>query len=361
MSELSNTVLVIGGTGAQGMPVVKGSLSLFWREKMLTEFIALASGSKYTVRVLTRDSSSDQARELAAIPGVSIFEGQTYHEPTLRRAFKGVSYVFANTNGFAIGEQAEIYWGIRLYELAREFRVKHMLYAGLEYASKLGNFDPKYRTGHLDGKGKVVDYFSAQPTTPMAWSVLTSCLYVEGLSDFLRPFPDTNDPDTMVFAVPLGDAKCPLIYLEDYGAYARWIFDNPSRSKGLELHVGTEDIAWKDVAAAFTAVTGKKAVYRDVTLNEYFKMAIWPSPDAVVGHSARPDDPTLFTVRENFSGFWNTWKDNLTKRDYRLLDEILPTRLKSVREWMEKTGYTGEPEPVLKDHRDMKGSITCKP
>ncbi|KAJ5646944.1 hypothetical protein N7490_003316 [Penicillium lividum] len=335
-----NTVLVIGGTGAQGMPVVK----------------ALASGSKYNVRVLSRSSSSPSAKELSAIPGVTIFEGDTYHEPTLRKAFEGVSYLFANTNGFAIGEKAEIYWGIRLYELAREFHLKHFIYAGLEYASKLGNFDPKYRTGHLDGKGKVVDFISAQPTTPMAWSVITSCLYAEGLSEVLRPLPDPKDPDTMVFAVPLGDAKCPLIYLEDYGSYVRWIIDNPTRSNGLELHVGTEDIAWKDLAAAFTAVTGIKAVYKDVTLDEYFQLGIWPDPDAMkVGNSGQPDDPTIFTVRENFSGFWNTWKDNLTKRDYQLLDEILPTRVKSVREWMERTGYTGKPISVLKGFHDMHG------
>jgi hypothetical protein len=317
----------------------------------------LAHDRKYAVRVITRNATSAEAKELESIPGVTIFEGDAYNEPSLRKAFEGVDYVFANTNGFAIGEKAEIYWGIRLYELAREFGVKHFLYAGLEYASKLGNFNPKYRTGHLDGKGKVVDYIAAQPTEPMAWSALTSCLYMEGLSEVLRPFSDPNDPETMVFAVPLGDAQCPLIYLEDYGSYARWIFDTPSRSNGLELHVATEDIAWKDLAAAFTEVTGKKAVYKDVTLDEYFNLGIYPYPDKKVGHSADPDDSTLFTYRENFSGFWNTWKDSLTKRDYRLLDEILPTRVKSVKEWMIKTGYTGERTSILKDYRDGKKKV----
>lgn len=303
--------------------------------------------------MITRSASSKEATDLAAIPEVTIFEGDSYDERTLRKAFQNVDYVFANTNGFAIGEKAEIYWGIRLYELAREFGVKHFLYAGLEYASKLGNFKSQYRCGHLDGKGKVVDFISAQPTSPMAWSVLTSCLYVEGLSEILRPLPDPNDPSTFVFAVPLGDAKCPLIYLEDYGAYARWILDTPSRSNGLELHVATEDIAWKDLAAAFMAVTGQKAVYKDVTLDEYFNLGLWPDPEVKVGRSATPNDPTLFTIRENFSGFWNTWKDGLTRRDYALLDEILPTRVKSVKEWMEKTGYTGKPGSVLKDYRDQ--------
>ncbi|OJJ70525.1 hypothetical protein ASPBRDRAFT_56314 [Aspergillus brasiliensis CBS 101740] len=332
---MKKTVLCIGGTGAQGVPVVK----------------ALATDSKYDIRVLTRSASSKEAQNLANLPGVTILEGNSYDEPTLRQAFKDVNYVFANTNGFAIGEKAEIYWGIRLYELAREYHVEHFVYAGLEYGSKLGNFQRKYRCGHLDGKGKVVEFIAAQPTSPMKWSVLTSCMYLDSLSEFLRPFPDSEDPDTMVFKAPLGDGKCPLIYLEDYGAYARWIFDHPDRSNGLDLHVATEDIGWKDLAAVFEEVTGRRAVYKDVTLDEYFKLGI-VDPDMRVGHSTDPNDSTLLTYRENFTGFWNTWKDNLTKRDYPLLDTILPSRVRSVKEWIEMTGYTGEPTSVLKDYRD---------
>lgn len=197
-----------------------------------------------------------------------------------------------------------------------------------------------------------MDYISAQGTEKMAWSVLTSCLYVEGLSELLAPHPDPENEGTLTFAVPLGKGKCPLIYLEDYGAYARWIFDTPDRSTGLQLHVATEDIAWADLAAAFAEVTEKKAVYKDVTLDQYFSIGIFPEPEAKVGGEMAGDDGTLFTVRENFSGFWNCWKDSLTKRDYGLLDEILPGRVKSVKEWMVKTGYKGEYASVLKDYRD---------
>ncbi|KAJ6115461.1 hypothetical protein N7486_001239 [Penicillium sp. IBT 16267x] len=332
---MKKTILVIGGTGAQGVPVVK----------------ALATDSKYDIRVLTRNASSRDAQQLESLPGVLMLEGNAYDENTLRQALKNTNCVFANTNGFAIGEKSEIYWGIRLYELAREYKVEHFVYAGLEYGSKLGDFNSKYRCGHLDGKGKVVEFISAQPTSPMAWSILTSCMYMESLSEFLRPFPDPDDPSTMVFTAPLGTGKCPLIYLEDYGAYAKWLFDRPAQSNGLVLHVATEDISWEHLASAFTEVTGQKAVYRDVTLDEYFKLGIL-DPDKIIGHSTDSRDPTLLTYRENFTGFWNTWKDNLTKRDYELLDTILPTRVKSVKEWMKRTGYDGKPRSLLKDYRD---------
>jgi uncharacterized protein YbjT (DUF2867 family) len=177
-------------------------------------------------------------------------------------------------------------------------------YAGLEYASRLGNFNPKYRTGHLDGKGKVVDYIRAQPTKPMAWSVITSCLYIEGLSEVIRPFPQADG--SFVFSAPIGDARLPLIYLQDYGRYARWLLDHPERSNGLELHVATEDIKYVDLAKAFTEVTGKKAVYKEVTTDEYFNLGIFPDPDAKIGVTNDPNDSTLFSYRENFGGFWET-------------------------------------------------------
>ncbi|OJJ46468.1 hypothetical protein ASPZODRAFT_132544 [Penicilliopsis zonata CBS 506.65] len=328
-------VLVIGGTGAQGVPVVK----------------ALATGSEYAVRVITRNTQSKEAQTLAHLPRVTVFQGNPYDELTLRQALMGIDCVFVNTNGFAIGEKAEIYWGIRLYELAREFRLQHFIYAGLEYGSKLGGFDPKYRCGHLDGKGKVIDYLSAQPTSPMAWSALTSCMYIEALAEFLRPFPHPDDPSTFVFAAPLGAGKCPLIFLEDYGAYARWMLDNPAQSNGLNLHVATEDIGWEELATVFSEVTGQKAIYHDLGLDEYFQRGVL-DPDAKVGHSTDPNDSTLQTYRENFTGFWNTWKDELSHRDYALLDRILPGRVKTVKQWMELTGYSGKPAPVLKDYRD---------
>jgi hypothetical protein len=181
-------------------------------------------------------------------------------------------------------------------------------------------------------------------------------MYMEGLSEFLQPFPDREDPTTLVFAAPLGEGQCPLIHLEDYGRYARWILDTSSKSNGIQLHVAAEDISWKDLAATFTTVTGRKAVFKDLTLDEYFKLPIFPNPEMIVGHSTNKENSTLLTFRENFSGFWNMWKDNLTKRDYKLLDEILPNRVKSVKEWMEKTGYTGKPSSVLKDYRDGVGS-----
>lgn len=184
---------------------------------------------------------------------------------------------FANTNGFAIGEKAGVYWGIRTYELAAQNGLEQFVWAGLDYGSKQGAFAPKYRCGHLDGKNKVTgntrsmllglsvssmliwctEYLRSQPTSQMTWSVLSSCPYIEMLSENWRPKKD--ETGTYVFAVPLGDGAVPVIHIEGLRHYARWIFDNPEESKGFNLEVATTHVGLDDLVQAFRKLTGKPA------------------------------------------------------------------------------------------------------
>ncbi|KAH7312884.1 hypothetical protein BKA65DRAFT_573767 [Rhexocercosporidium sp. MPI-PUGE-AT-0058] len=339
MSSPKQRVLVLGGTGAQGAPVVK----------------ELTRDSKYVVHVLTRSTTSPSALELASLPNVTLITGSSLNEADLHSVFTGIDVAFVNINGFAIGEKAEVYWGIRTFEIAREKGVKHFIWGCLDSSYKISGYQPRFRTGHFDGKTKVADWISAQPRDgSMMWSVLTSCMYVEMLSEMLRPFPEVIDgEELMVFKAPVGNGVPPFIYLQDLAKYARWIVENPEKSNGVNLRIATESIGWEEIAKAFTEVTGKKAIFRDITLDEYFASGVFPDADAKVGHSVGHEDETLQTYRQNFSGFWNTWKENILQRDYELLDHILPERVKSVKDWMVLTGYTGQPRSVLKDYADL--------
>jgi len=92
--------------------------------------------------------------ELSKIPNVELVAGRADDERDLRVAFNGVTAAFVNTNGFALGEKAETYWGMRIYEIAREEKsMKHFVWSNLDYALKLGGYDEKYKCGHYDGKG----------------------------------------------------------------------------------------------------------------------------------------------------------------------------------------------------------------
>ncbi|HIE5948069.1 TPA: NmrA family NAD(P)-binding protein [Burkholderia cepacia] len=58
-SRVPSTIFVIGGTGAQGLPVIR----------------ALVADGKYAVRALSRDPESRRAIELSTLGNVSIVKG----------------------------------------------------------------------------------------------------------------------------------------------------------------------------------------------------------------------------------------------------------------------------------------------
>lgn len=104
---------------------------------------------------MTRNPSHARGSELASLPNVSFHAGDPHNEADLHEAFKGVDYAFVNINGFAIGEKAEIFWGMRTFEIARSMGCKWFVWGNLDYALKKGGYDEKYRCGHYDGKGRV--------------------------------------------------------------------------------------------------------------------------------------------------------------------------------------------------------------
>jgi len=170
------TVLLIGGAGAQGQAVVK----------------ILSANGLFHSKVLTRNSQSPQATSLAELPNVTIMEGEN-DEPTLLLAMKDIDACFVNTNGFGIGEKNEIYWGIRMFELARRSGVKHFIYSSLDYLGPKTNYNPKFDCMHYLGKARVSEFMKSQPTTPMNWSILTTGPYMDALSDYTAPNLSPDD------------------------------------------------------------------------------------------------------------------------------------------------------------------------
>jgi len=136
------TGLIIGGTGRQGRVVV--------------EF--LASTKQYHLLVMTRSITSASAKKLAALPHVELVENSAsagWDLTAYSAAAARADFVFLNTDGFTLGEVAESYWGIRLFELAQHAGVKHLIFSGLDNNGAESNFDPKFYVGHYQGKARV--------------------------------------------------------------------------------------------------------------------------------------------------------------------------------------------------------------
>lgn len=194
----------------------------------------------------------------------------------------------------------------------------------------------------------------AQPKSPMAWSIIRSGPYIENLTQLMAPTLSTNG--TYHFELPLGTGAIPYIDLDDFARYVRWALENVEESNGLDLGVATVHASGADIANAFTATTGKPAKYVDLPI-ETWNAKTWTKlpngPDTKVGFLTVKDNNALLqSYGENFANWWNLYKASagnkgLIRRDYELLDRILPSRVKSVEEWMKKVAYSGERVSVL--------------
>ena len=326
----SSKIFVVGGTGAQGMPVVRG----------------LVKDKKYFCRVLTRDKASIRAQELSALGNVELVKGTFASETDLRNGFRGCDGAFVNIDGFNCGEKTEMYWAVRSYELAIEEGVKFFVYGNLDYVYKKSGYDPKYRTGHYDGKGRVAEWILSQNDNNkgrMGAAIFTTGPYIEMSIASMTIFTPTIEGDGVAtWRLPLGPKGGGVAHVSiaDCEHYTRWMFDHAEKVNGRDIEVAIEHVSYIDFAKAFSKVTGHPARYIDTSMDEY-----WNSGNAATiadmpsGYNADPNDPSFMTFRQNFTGFFNMWagsygNEGIIKRDYEVLDKILPHRFRTAEQWL---------------------------
>ncbi|KAK4498993.1 hypothetical protein PRZ48_009504 [Zasmidium cellare] len=345
MSE-RKLILVIGGTGAQGIPVVE----------------ALSASQDYSALLLTRNPSSPRALTLASLPHVTLLRGTQDSLPSLHAAFAHNPYgAWVNTDGFTLGEKNELFYGIRTYEIARHYDVKHFIWANTDYALKVAGWDERYHWGHNDAKGRVGDLILAHGREEggegMVVSLLTTGPYVDMLFDGMF-LPEERGDGGFVWRNPAVNGKIPLIALSDVGKYSLYLLSNPTKTHALNLAIATEQVSFPQIAETFTRVTGIPASHEYIPLEEYIPLAE-PYPNAYANWALGPDAPrdeSVMTWRENFSAWWRFWGEGKgANRDMGFLDEVLPGRVRSLEEWMRGVGYDGRARAVLKGLEDLRG------
>ena len=82
-SHTTSKIFVIGGTGAQGIPIIR----------------ALVADKKYSVRFLSRDAASRRAMDLLALDNVSILEGSFADEAIVREVSAVVTERLSTSTG----------------------------------------------------------------------------------------------------------------------------------------------------------------------------------------------------------------------------------------------------------------------
>ncbi|KAH8979244.1 NAD-P-binding protein [Lactarius akahatsu] len=340
---MSKLILVLGATGAQGRAVVNSLLAPSED----------GTPSPYAVRALSRDPASKQALSLRE-QGVEVIRGDTSDLASVPAALDGAYGAWINIDGFTVGEQREIYAGLRIFELAKQTKsLRHYVWSGLDYNLKKGGYDQKYRCEHLDAKGRVTEWLHQQPSvvsdTDLSWSVVTTGPYMDMLH--IDTFgPVQREDGTFVFNAPIGDGHMPMIALADIGFFARYTYDHRAETSGKNLEVASEWVGWEHLVETFTNVTGRKAVYNRETVEEWIShMEGADKPVAVEGA------PGSTSWGENFTGWWNGYRDDLDKRDMDWIRKINPNGY-TLERWMTENKYDGtlHKDPVLKVLADGK-------
>ncbi|KAJ7612588.1 NAD-P-binding protein [Roridomyces roridus] len=338
-------ILVIGATGAQGKAVVDALLAP----------TADGNASPYAVRALTRDPNSKHALQLAE-QGVECVKGSFEDMDSVAGAMEGAYGAWVNTDGFTVGEVVEMYSGVRIFETAKGIKsLRHYVWSSLPYVSKLTGYNPEYKVDHMDAKARVAEFLRSQPSqvsdSALSWSIVSTGPYMELLMGGLFDPLNVRKDSTVVFAAPIEDGQPPMIALKDLGWWARYTFDHREETSSKELHVTSERVGWEYLVETFTKVTGKPAVYKRQTMDEW-----WTNFDEGINHPVASDKKVgdgSRTIRGNFSAFWRILRDDVIvgQKDMEWIKKVHPETY-TLERWMRENNYTGRMGSALKNAQE---------
>src|SRR5882724_3364360 len=184
------TIVVLGITGSQGGATARALL-----------------GRGARVRGLTRRPDSPRAQALAAL-GVEMMRGDLEDASSLERAFEGADGVYAVTDFFRNGIDAEIAHGKRIADVCKAKGIPHLVYASVPAAERATSVP------HFASKWAVEQHIRAigQPAT-----MICPTLFMEDLTE-KQYVPPANWG--MLRKIVGADRPILWVSVEDIGAVA---------------------------------------------------------------------------------------------------------------------------------------------
>lgn len=236
MSPPKRTLLVTGSTGKQGGAVI-------------TSILASSQRSSFDVVTLTRDSTSASAQRLAAIPGVSVVQGDFSDVEAifdkLDRVW-GVYSVQANSDD-------EERFGKAMVDAAVLHGVQHFVYSsGDRGGPDKSNFDPT-NVKNFVAKFNIEKHLIAQAThSPqrMTYTILRPVTFFENIS------PDMHGKGFARMWEQLGQ-KLKFVATADIGWFAASSFLEPSKYAGAAITIVGDELTQHEADTIFNQVVGR--------------------------------------------------------------------------------------------------------
>jgi uncharacterized protein YbjT (DUF2867 family) len=252
-------IAVIGATGAQGGGLVRAILA--------------DPAGGFVARAITRDANSDKALALARL-GADVVAADIGDEASLTRALQGAYGAYCVTffwDHFSPDkEKAE---ARNMARAAKAAGVRHVIWSTLEDVrewiplsdDRMPTLQGHYKVPHFDAKGESNRFFTEAgvPTTFLLTSFYWDNLIQFGMGP--KPGPD----GTLVFTLPMAQAKMPGIAAEDIGRCAYGIFKQGDRYIGKTVGIAGEHPTGAQMAAGLARALGREVRYNAVTPAAY--------------------------------------------------------------------------------------------
>ena len=304
-------IAVMGATGAQGGGLVRAILN--------------DKNSEFAVRAVTRNASSDKAKELFKL-GADVVEADADNEESLKNAFTGCYGAYCVTNYWEyLSPDREISQAKSMANAAKAAGIKHLIWSTLEDTRKWIPLDDnrmptlmgKYKVPHYDGKGESNKFFenAGVPTT-----YLNTSFYWDNFIYF-GSGPQKGEDGNYALVFPMGDKKLPAIAVEDIGKCAYGVFKRGSEFIGKSLYISGENLTIKQMAEAMTEALGINIGYNDVP-PDVFRDFGFPGAD---------DLGNMFQFKRDFEDYYSGVRD-------REFAKSLNPELLSFNDWLAKYG-----------------------
>ena len=300
-------IAVVGATGAQGGGLVRA--------------IMAESESGFIARAITRDPSSDKARELSKL-GAEVVAADVDDEASLRKAFDGAYGAFCVTFFWAhFSPEKELEEARKMAGAAKDAGVSHVIWSTLEDTRRWVPLDDdrmptlmgKYKVPHFDAKGEA-DHIFTDLNVPTTF-LLTSFYWDNFIYFGSGPKPDAEG--RLALTLPMGDKKLPGIAAEDIGKCAFGIFKRGDEFIGKTVGIAGEHLTGEQLAAAMTEALGREVYYNSVP----------PDVFRSFGFPGAEDLGNMFQFKRDFEDYF------CGIRDLALARELNPS-LQTFRVWL---------------------------
>lgn len=308
LSVMSKKIItVFGATGAQGGGLVRA--------------ITSDSNSEFAVRAVTRDPSSDKAKELSAL-GAEVVAGDLADAASVQKALEGAYGTYFVTFFWAhFSPEQEKTEAALFAKAAKAAGIQHAIWSTLEDTRKLVPLSDdrmptlmeKYKVPHFDAKGES-DHFFTDAGVPVTF--LYASFYWDNFIYF-GAGPKRGEDGKLALTLPIGDAKMAGIAAEDIGKCAYGIFKKGKEMIGKHIGVAGEHLTGNEMAAALSKALGEPVLYNKIPAAVYRSFG-FPGAD---------DLGNMFQVYDEFEKELNELRDVSRSRE-------LNPELQNLEQWL---------------------------